>query len=63
VANNAPESGEYDWNNARKYLFAFQGMYMFVVKQKFIKLDPEVVVELDELLQEIDNQSAACKKR
>jgi hypothetical protein len=52
----APETGQYDWSNARKNLFALQAMYTFAAKQKFFELEPEVVVKIDSLLEQIDKK-------
>lgn len=62
VGNFMPDAAEYDWNNARKNLFALRTMYTFAHKQKFIALNPEIVVKIDELLANIDIQIAATKK-
>ncbi len=54
AVGNAPEMSEYDWNNARKNIFSLQSMYIFATKQKFIELEPEIIVKLDKLLKEIE---------
>ena len=61
VGNFVPDAAEYDWNNARKNLFALRTMYTFAHKQKFIALNPEIVVKIDELLANIDAEIAATK--
>jgi len=61
VGNFMPDAAEYDWNNARKNLFALRTMYTFAHKQKFIALNPEIVVKIDELLVGIDAEIAATK--
>ncbi|HSW80039.1 MAG TPA: four helix bundle protein [Candidatus Saccharimonadales bacterium] len=62
VGNTIAEGAEYDWGNARKSLFALQTMYVFAGKRKFIQLDPEVVVKIDELLEKIDTGIETSKK-
>lgn len=56
VGNIAPEVGKYDLSNARKNLFTLQSMYTFAAKQKFLDLEPELIVELDKILAEIDER-------
>lgn len=59
VGNAAPELSRYDLNNARKNLFTLQSMYIFAAKQKFLDLEPELVVETDKILTEIDKRIKA----
>lgn len=54
IGNAATDGAEYDWSNARKSLFALQTMYIFAGKQKFLKLDPDIVIRIDRLLEKID---------
>lgn len=61
VGNFMPDAAEYDWNNARKNLFALRTMYTFAHKQKFIVLNPEIVVKIDKLLADIDTEITAAK--
>ena len=58
VGSIAPETSKYDLNNARKNLFALQSMYTFATKQKFIELEPELIVGIDKILTEIDKRIA-----
>lgn len=58
VGSAAPESTKYDLNNARKNLFALQSMYTFASKQKFLDLEPELIVGIDKILAEIDERIA-----
>jgi len=62
VGNFLPDAAEYDWNNARKNLFALRTMYVFAHKQKFISLNPEIVVKIDALLASIDGEIATVQK-
>ncbi len=56
------EACQYEWNNARKNLFALQSMYTFAAKQKFFDSEPEVIVKIDSLLTHVDKQIALSKK-
>ena len=59
----APESAYYDWNYSRKSRFTFQSIYTFAARQKYFMLDPQIVVTIDRLIDEIDEQLAICKKK
>lgn len=61
VGNALPEVSSYDWNNARKYLFAMQSMYTFAAKQNFTTLEPELIVKLDDILAQIDSRIEDCQ--
>jgi len=37
-------------------------MYTFAAKQKFLELEPEIIVKIDSLLEEIDKKIASSKK-
>ena len=62
IGNVAPEAGEYDLSNARKNLFTLQSMYIFAAKQKFLDLEPELIVELDRILAAVDERIDASGK-
>lgn len=62
VGNYLPEAAEYDWNNARKNLFALRTVYTFAHKQRFISLEPEIVVKIDKLLADIESEIDKTKK-
>ena len=62
IANPTIDAAEYDWSGARKNLFALQSLYLFAGKQKFLKLDPEIVVTIDNLIAEIDSNLEESKK-
>lgn len=62
IGGSLPEAAEYDWNNARKNLFALRTMYVFAHKQKFISLSPDMVVKIDHLLTAIDKEMTATRK-
>ena len=56
VGSAYPEMNQYDLSNARKNLFSLQTMYIFAAKQKFIELDPELILKIDALLALIDKR-------
>ena len=62
VGNVAPEASKYDLSNARKNLFTLQSMYTFATKQKFLELEPELIVRIDWALTEIDKRIAESDK-
>jgi hypothetical protein len=62
VGNATPEARDYDWSSARRNLFALETMYIFVCKQKFLELEPSIVVRIDTLLKQIDTQIEVTKK-
>lgn len=63
IGNITPSGTEYEWANASKHGTALRTLYIFAARQKFIDLDPNIVVKLDKLLQEINHQSQLVKKR
>ena len=62
VSGTSSDGAEYDWSNARKSLFSLQTMYVFAGKQKFLELDPEIVVKIDELIQMVDTGIKTSRK-
>lgn len=62
VGNVSPETSKYDLNDARKNLFALQSIYTFASRQKFLELEPELVVLIDKVLAEIDKRIAFSEK-
>lgn len=62
IGNTSIEAAEYDWSNSRKSIFALQTMYIFAGKQKFLELDPDIVVRIDKILEKIDSSIEASKK-
>jgi len=62
VGSVSPETRLYDWSNARKNLFSLQSMYTFATRQKFLEMEPEIIVKIDTMLEEIDIKLAASKK-
>jgi predicted ATP-binding protein involved in virulence len=62
IGNSSAEASLFDWNNARKNLFSLQSMYTFAGKQKFLELEPDVIVRIDDMLEEIDKRITEAKK-
>ena len=62
IGSVSSETNLHDWNNARKNLFSLQSMYIFAAKQKFFELEPEVIIQIDSLLEEIDKKISESKK-
>ena len=58
VGNALIETSSYDWSNARKHLFSLQSMYIFATKQKFLAIEPQLIVRIDNLIQQIDTNIA-----
>lgn len=46
----APNGAVYEWNNVRKTSSSLKTMYRFACKQKFIELEPEIMVKLGKLI-------------
>lgn len=63
ISNSSPGALEYEWSNVRKQASGLKAMYRFAGKQKFIDLDPEIMVRLDKLLTEIDKKVVAGYKQ
>jgi hypothetical protein len=57
AANISPAGAEYEWSNAHKNANSLRAMYIFATKQKFIEMEPEIVVRIDELMKRIRGQS------
>lgn len=62
VGSATIEDALYEWNSARKNLFALQSMYTLAGKQKYIELDPNVIVTIDNILESIDSRMEDSKK-
>lgn len=56
VGSSDGAAAKYDWNSARKSLFAMQTMYLFACKQNFLDIEPEWVVRMDKLLKKLDDE-------
>ena len=62
VGSSLPYTNEFEWNMARKNLFAVQTEYMLADKLNFLKADPKIVKRIDSLLEEIGRQVDISKK-
>jgi hypothetical protein len=63
VSNSAPSATEYEWASARKHASALKTMYRFACRQKFIELDPEIMVRFKKLLKQIDQEITEAYKQ
>ena len=54
--NSSPSGVEYDWSQARKHVAGLKTIYRFSARQKFIDLDPSIMVRLSELMERIDER-------
>lgn len=62
VGSVAPEMAKYDLNNARKNLFSLQSIYTFAAKQKFFEIDPQVIIDIDQVIDQLDQRLETYKK-
>lgn len=63
LGNPNPNSSEYDWGYARRSAGSAKTMYRFAGRQKFIDLDPGVMVRIDKVIDQIDAQFAKSSKK
>ena len=56
LGNVNPTGREFDWGNFYKYTVSLKTMYRFAGRQRFIKLDPAMMVRLDKLQEQITAQ-------
>ncbi len=56
LGNPNVASVEYDWANSRKAASGLKTMYRFAGKQKFIDLDPEIMVRLNNIIGQVDKR-------
>lgn len=54
INNTNPSGQEFDWGYTRKAVGTSKTLYRFVGRQKLIKLDPEIMVRFDRLIDLID---------
>ncbi len=59
VGGTRTVASEYDWNSARKDLNSLKTMYRFAGRQKFIELEPEMMVRFNKLQKLIDAEIEA----
>jgi hypothetical protein len=63
VGNASPSGNEYDWSLTRKCAFGLKTIYRFAGRQKFIELEPKIMVRTDKLIREIDAKIAEAYKQ
>ena len=57
VGNVSPSGTEFDWGNARKHAVALKTMYRFAGRQKFIELNPSIMIRLDKIIRDVSTAS------
>lgn len=64
-ALGAEKSGAalYDWANVRRHLFSLKTMYRFAARQKFITVEPDIMLSLDKLIDEAELEEAGAIKQ
>lgn len=56
VTNGLPVGATFEWGSASKALGGLKTMYRFAGRQKFIELDPQIMVRLDKLNERIQQE-------
>lgn len=51
IGNYDLTSAVVDWTHACRCLFALQAVYIFACRQKFIELEPQLILEMDTMLE------------
>lgn len=62
VGSMEADAAIYEWNSARKSLFALQSIYLFDTKQNMLDLEPSIIVKIDKLISEIDIEIANANR-
>lgn len=57
IGGSSPTVSEYGWSNVRKSISILKTMYRFAGRQKFIELEPEVMVRFDKFIKLIDDET------
>jgi hypothetical protein len=63
LGNASPSATEYDWGQVRKHIYGLKTIYRFAGRQKFIVLDPEIMVRLTSLTEQIDEKIVEAYKQ
>ncbi|HUS26403.1 MAG TPA: hypothetical protein VMY99_03585 [Nevskiaceae bacterium] len=63
VGNTSPTGSEYDWGAAHKHAFSLRAMYRLGGRQKFINLEPEMMLKLDRLIKQLDSRVDGAYKQ
>jgi hypothetical protein len=61
LGSRAPGGNEYEWNNAKKHMSGLLSMYLFAGRRRFLRLDPEVVVKIEGLIETIQTNIDAAR--
>jgi hypothetical protein len=62
VGNTNPVGREFDWINVRKNAAALLTVYRFAGRQKFIELEPEIMVRITKMLTKVDTIIAEAQE-
>lgn len=63
IGNATPSGAEYEWGSARKSAVALKAIYRFAARQKFIELEPEIMVRLDTFIKQINIEVDKARKQ
>lgn len=63
ISNASPSLTEFDWGNVRRSAGALKTMYRFACRQKFIELEPEIMVRLSKLMKRIEAEVTKAYKQ
>lgn len=53
ASNKIPVGAEFEWGHASRSLGALKTMYRFACRQGFLELDPQIMVRIDKLVENV----------
>ncbi len=56
LGDSSPAATEFGWSQARKHATSLKAIYRFACRQKFLEIEPGIMVKLDEILDLIDTE-------
>lgn len=62
LANTSRGGAEQDWNQVRKAGYALRTEYRFAGRQKWLELEPEVMVRIDKFIKQVDKEIVRSAK-
>jgi len=57
IGNASPSNNEFDWGYVRKDAYALKVMYRFAARQKFLQLEPEIMIRLRAFIKAVNKKS------
>lgn len=63
IGNGKPSGGDQEWGGVRQQAASLYTMYRFAGKQKFIELDPNIMMRIKKLIKEIDKKLEEAYKQ